>query len=318
MAENSLPPIKTLFSESWERLKGSVTHLIVIYIISLLLFFALFIIGLLITVPLGAFSLFSTIQNNGLTPAFFSSIGILGIVVLILLVAAVVIGTMIQAALIIIVANYRDKPSYKTVLKQGLGFVWPLILAGILSGFIVSGGYFLFVIPGIAFGLFFMFVNMEIVLNKQDVIPALRRSMGIVLSNFWGILGRVLIFFIIAIPISMVPQILASGTKNAGVAGLFEIISAVINVMVGWYGISYSITLYKQASKSYIGSGSKLMWPVITSIVGWIAGIIFIASITALVFSLINNTVVSKGTNSSQFNKELEMMLDNPSSTSDR
>lgn len=313
MAANQLPPIKTLFSESWEMLKGSFVHLLVLYVICFALFFALFIVGLLIGAPLGVFSVFSAIQNNGVTPSFFTSLGVLGIVILVLIVIAIVIATMIQAAMILMVANYKSKPSYGATLRQGLGFVLPLTLTAALTGFITTGALFLFIIPGLVLTLGFMFVNMEIVLNHQSGTSALKRSLGIVFSNFWGILGRSTIFFFIAIIIIIVPQALAGGTKNIAVTGLFGLLSMIVNIAVGWYGVAFSITLYKQASKNYSGTGVKLMWPMIIAIAGCIVGIIFISAVIGMITYFVSSEMTKRGGSQMQYNKELQMMLENPS-----
>lgn len=285
----SLPSISALFKESWETLKGSALNLFLLYLISFGLFAGLFIVGALITIPLGAFSIFSAIQNNQLNPAFFTSLSALGIVILILIIVAVVINLAVSAAMIMAVANYKTKQSVGEMLKKGFSLALPLFLANIIVGFITAGGYFLFIIPGIVFSIALSFTSYEIVLQQKSPLAAMRRSMGIVFSNFWGILGRMLLYLILAILAMFIPQIISSTSQDSNVATGVSLISFIVQIGIGWYGIAYSYTLYKQASLVVPNKTGKLLLPTILAIIGWIIGVLMIIAITAAIATLLQN-----------------------------
>lgn len=289
-SKKSLPSISSLFKESWVTFKGSVLNLFILYLISFGVFAVITIVGLLITIPLGAFSVFSAIQENTLTPAFFTSLGVMGIVILIFIIIFIIVSLALNAAMIMVVANYKSKPSSWAMFKKGFSYVLPLILASIITGFLIYGGFFLFVIPGIVFGIALSFTYYEIVLNKKPVLSAMRRSMGIVFANFWGILGRMLLFMVVVFAIVLIPQIIIGASGDEGIAAGFGFLSFIIQTLIGWYAVAYSLTLYKQAEAAAPdGKTSKLLLPTILAVVGWILGVILIGAIITAITVFLQN-----------------------------
>lgn len=305
-----LPSLSSLFKESWEMFKGSVLHLFVLNIISFVIFAVLFVVALIIALPLGAFSIINAIQSNAFNPAFFASLGGVGIVILLFIIAAAIVGFMIQAATIIIVAGYKKEQSYSAVLKQGLGMVLPLFLASIVVGFIVAGGYFLFLIPGILFFILLAFTTYEIVLEKKGVIAALKGSVGIVSANFWGILARMILWFVIVMLFSFIPQIFFSAKDNPSAIIAFSFVTFVLNILVSWFGIAYSITLYNQAKSASSGKTGRLMWLVIVAVVGWIAGLVILGSIVTLVSNMVQSGAFNNVTDAKTKMETLQKLQD--------
>lgn len=284
----SFPPLKTLFSDSFEMFKGSLLNLVILWVITMVIFAALFIIMLLIALPLGFFSILSGIQSQSLTPAFFASLGGIGVIVGAGMIVGVIISIAIQAATILVVANYKQKPNVGHSLKQGFSYVIPLFVASIIMGFIVSGGYLLFIIPGIIFQTLFVFVMYEIVLNKKGVLSACRRSMGIVLAHFWEVFGRMLLMGIAVYAISFIPGFLVGLTGNDSLQSVTSIFTMIISFLVSFYTVSYVVTLYSQAEKAAPANKTgKLMWPVITAVIGWVMGIILTVTILYAVFTIL-------------------------------
>ncbi len=284
----SFPSLNTLFADSWEMFKGSMLNLLIITIISIVIYVVIFIVGLLLALPLGAYSIFSAIQSQQLTPAFFSSLGGLGIIVGIAMIASVIVSFAIQAASILVVANYKHKPNAGQMVKKGFSFVVPLFLASVVTGFIISGGYFLFIIPGILFQVALYFVTYEIVLNNKGVLAACRRSMGIVFANFWSVFGRFLLLTAIILGISFVPSMIVGASESDALSTIWSFVSSILSVLISWWSISYAITLYRQAEKAAPATKTgKLLWPTLTALVGWIIGVIMIASVLWFVFSVL-------------------------------
>lgn len=310
-----LSSINVLFTDSWEMFKGSVLNVFILAIISLVVCIAVFIVGILLSLPFGAVAVFSAITSQKITPEFFSSLAGIGVVAVIFLIVTTLIGFAFQAATVMVVANYKQKPEAVKSLKQSIPFMLPLFLASIVSGFVLSGGFFLFIIPGIFFSVLFYFVVFEIVLNNKGVLASFRRSSGIVLANFWGIFGRVALWVGIVIAISLIPQIAVSSTESSELASLWSIASFFINIFISWYGISYAVTLYKQAEKAAPeGKHGKLLWPVITAVVGWIVGILVIVGI---VYAIINIVVpqIQKMGQAQENLKRIEQMQQNENAT---
>ncbi|MFI5265246.1 MAG: hypothetical protein ACHQT7_00690 [Candidatus Levyibacteriota bacterium] len=274
-----LPPIKTLLKDSWKTFKGSVLNLFILHLVGFAVILGVGILGVLLSLPLGLLAIISGAQAGKLTPAIISSIGTLGILVLIIILVFIVIGHAIHAANTLFVGKYQSKPAFGKTLKKSLGYVLPLILLGIVSFFMVTGGYFLLIIPGIFFAILFSFAPYEIILNNQGVLSSLRRSMSIVLAHFWGVVTRLLLWVIIVIAFAFLPAVL--GGRGAGMSGL----SFIINTCLGWFGVCYHIALYKQATKNFDPKkGDKLLWPVIAGVIGWVVGIIMITALSSAIF----------------------------------
>lgn len=284
----SLPPVKTLFTDSWEMFKGSLLNVFILCIIAIVVFVVVFAVGIIIAIPLGLLSIFSGIMSNQLTPAFFASLGGLGIIAGILIIISVIMNIVFQAATILVVANYKEKPQIGASIKQGFSFVVPLFLATIVTGFIIAGGYFLFIIPGILFQVALYFVMYEIILSNKGVIAACKRSMGIVFANFWGILGRVLLLVAIVYAVSFIPSLIAGSSNNDALEGIVSFFTSIFSFLVSFYSISYAVTLYKQAEKAAPANKTgSLMWPFVASLIGWILGVVLIVGMLYAVFSFI-------------------------------
>lgn len=303
----SLPPVKTLFTDSWEMFKGSLLNVFILVVISIVAVVALVIVGAIIAIPLGIFSILSSIQSGGLTPAFFASLGGLGVVVGILMIAGIIINIVLHAATILVVANYKQKPEIGASIKQGFALVIPLFLASIITGFIIAGGYFLFIIPGILFQIALYFVTYEIILNKKGVIAACKRSMGIVFANLWGLFGRVFLLIIIVYAVSFIPTLIAGASGSDALQGIVSFLTSIFSFFVSFYTISYGITLYRQAEKAAPADKTgKLMWPVIVAIIGWIIGILVTIGVLFAIF-----TVIIPSIQNAAKNKEtIKMMQD--------
>lgn len=292
---STLPPLHDLFTDSWRMFKGSLLNVFLINIIAFGIYIALIIVGVLIALPFGLFSFFNAMANNKLTPESLSSLGVLGLIIFVLIIAFIIISYVIQAATIMVVANYKNKPKLGKTLRQSFSYVLPLFLVGIVTGFISAGGYFLLIIPGLLIQILFAFVMYEIVLSKKGVLSSIRHSMGIVMAHFWGVLGRILLWICIVLAISILPNVVMS---RGG--GELSFIFTIINVLVGWYGISYSITLYEQARHGQEHTEKKLLWPLLVGILGWIVAIVIISTLISVLPGVISSiSKESKKTNTS-------------------
>ncbi len=293
MAEkHTLPTISNLFAESWTTFKKSALNLFIINVIGITIYVILFFAALFISLPFGVFSIFNAVTTKTLSMATLSSLSVIGVIFLISCIVAILVGYAIQAASILVVGHVKAKQEIGTVIKKGFSHVWKLFLASLLTGFIIAGGYFLFILPGIFFSIIFLFTYYEIVLNGQGVLSSMRRSSKIVLSNFWGILGRIVILYVALFGITLIPQLFLMTGTNQELSSIFSLLTFVINICVGWYAICYVITLYKHASQGYEqDKGSKLLWSVVVGIVGWIVGIVIILCIAFVSYMLITSSL---------------------------
>lgn len=259
--DNSLPPIASLFKDSWEEFKKSVLNLFLLFLLSVATYVvvALALVMVFFLFGMGAL-LFSP---GGMQSAFTNPLGVIAFSLgIILSVFAIVIITIVfQIASIRLVYNPEKKQSLIQLIKTSYPFVWPVFVVSFISGVLSLGGYGLLIIPGIIFSLFFSFSTYEALFNNQRGINALRRSYALFSTNFWGILGRLALFTLITIIISFAMP------KNSSMG----ILTTLINIVIGWFSLCYSLALYKQVAKGNEQlPGKNITSIVIAAVIGFI------------------------------------------------
>lgn len=294
----TLPPIKALFTDSFHTLKKVFAPFL---IFNILIFaasiFALILMGIgLFLLGFGAF--FSGALNN--TPFALSMGGIVSILVFILIFA--LLSSVAQIGQIIILYEEKTKTSVIGVIKRSGKFIIPLIVTSIITGFIVLGGLFLLVIPGMIFALFLIFGMYSVITENKTPLQALRRSVFLVKNNFSAFILRMLALWGVLIGIIIITSILGgifSGSEEA--AGIFQIINFIIQILVSWYSISYSVTLFKQLQATNKTSEGSLKLFTILSIVGWVLGIV----LGFIIFNTVAPIIQSAFKNTDSFRNEL-------------
>lgn len=274
-AVKNLPPIKSLFTDSWKLLKSVIGPFIVFNVIALLATFiaiTIMIVGLLL-IGVGGIGLTNSMDINPLAWGFGGVI--FGIVAFIII---AIISSIAQIGAIIILYDENPKINVFSVIKRSAKYIIPMILAGLVIGFLVLGGIFLFIIPGIIFSLFLTFPYYSIIAENKGPISSLKRSIYLVKNNFTGFFLRALalwgVLFLINFVFSIILGETAESTGNDSLILGASLINIVVQILTSWYSIAYSVVLFKQL-KSASGEGeSSLKVITILSIVGWIIAII--------------------------------------------
>jgi uncharacterized membrane protein len=92
-------------------------------------------------------------------------------------------------------------------LKRGREQVWSMCWALSLAGFMIAGGYFLFFIPGIIFGVWFLFVPFIIAVERERGMNALLKSFQYVQGHWWNTFLKLFILTLICGAIGVIPLI---------------------------------------------------------------------------------------------------------------
>ena len=179
-----------LFNSSWEVFKNRIGILLVLYLI--IIACVLVPVGLF----LGAGFLISLVMPEGRIPLLVGggfTGGIIG------LCAAYWGG----AALVFAVAD--ETIGVRDSLVKGwerLGsFVWVYSLAG----FIIGGGFFLFVVPGVIFYVWFFFCQFVLAAEGDRGMAALLKSKEYVKGRWLDVFFRVFVLWIISVVAGMIP-----------------------------------------------------------------------------------------------------------------
>ncbi len=91
----------------------------------------------------------------------------------------------------------QQQPTEVNDFGKGFSYFLPLCLYGILSGVIISVGFFLLILPGIYFSVGYLFPAWLIIDRKLDFWPAMELSRKTVQKRFFEVFGFCLILLLI-------------------------------------------------------------------------------------------------------------------------
>lgn len=274
-AVSSLPPMNVLFRDSLKLLKKNFLSLLVLTIIGGVGFGLLVVIFLAGLIPIGIFSFLQANSHTALsTVSAIQPITIILATFLIffLIVGFFIVGDCLQVAFILVLNGKEDMFEFGSILKKSIRLIIPAGIILLLISFIVTGGFFLFVVPGIVFSLLLSFALYEVVIEQKRGNAALRASVYIVSSYFWPIVVRLVFLWILMFLImSLLPVVLTQlfPKQQLIVSSVFQI----LNGVVSWYALAYSLTLYKQAKALGQPKTVNIRWLYVTAILGWIAAV---------------------------------------------
>lgn len=285
-------PVGELIKASWERTKLSWKNLLIIFLLIYAVSFALmFVLGLLL---LGGGAMSMLQGGANFTEMLAQSAGTLvpfaALLFVIYIVAMMILGSVAGVAMILAVARAEDKPKIGELMATGLKLFVPLFLTSLIVMFLVIGGVFLLVIPGLIISIYMSFVSYEIILGKKKYMAAMQSSATLIHQNFGALFVRYLVILGIAIGISIVEGVLRGILGDSGLSGLVGLVSFVVQIAFSIFTISYSYMLYKEATAAADrAKPASMTWMWIVAIIGWIIGVFFmiaaIGSIAALVRS---------------------------------
>ncbi len=191
-AERELPGIGELFERSWRIFKSRIGTLIALYLLSAVFFI----------IPVGIFIgigyLFSMFLSGSKTALMMSG-GFVGMI------AGIIAASWGYAAFIFAVAD--KSLGIKDSLDKGWQRVGAFIWLLSILGFIIMGGFLLFLIPGVMFAVWFTFSQFILAREDERGMNALLKSKEYVRGYFWDILLRLFIIWVVSGVIGIVPII---------------------------------------------------------------------------------------------------------------
>lgn len=285
----SFPSVGELFTESWETFKKSLLSLFVFNILGLVVILGMVALIAVIAIFTGVGAAFTNGQQN--TALTGGLVVVAGIAILIAIFACIVWSIVLQVGQILII-NAQGKIGIGETIRKGLSLALPVFLVSLLVFVIVFGGFFVFVLPGFLFALFFIFAVYDVVIENSRWTAALRTSMSLVTHNFGDVFGRMLLLIAIHIGayvvFSLIPSIISGFNESAGV--ILYLIGIIPNILLGWFSMVYMLVLYKQA-KAIKGTGqSGLVWVSIVAGIGWILAIVWMIVFGALIAALVSSS----------------------------
>jgi hypothetical protein len=175
-----MSPLSGVISESWQLYKAQARHLLTIA-------FVVYIIAGIIS---------ALLQELG---GFFGAL--LGSLVTIIAVF------LLQAALVKAVQDVRDGRvdlSVGQTFSAATPFIPSVAAASILAGIVITFGFILFIIPGLALITIWCLIVPVIVLEGAGALASFGRSQQLVRGRFWNVFGTLFLVFLILLVVDFV------------------------------------------------------------------------------------------------------------------
>jgi len=299
--KNSLPPFSQLLKDSWYLFTKSILQLfllnVTLFIVGVLAFLAgIVLVYLSVTSSLGPdlTKLLNQIINDPMvlgSPKFIQPLMAAGAVFVFYILFSIILALISQISSIMILGNRNENLTFNNAIKKSIPLIIPWYLVSLMLWFLGLGSFFFFFIPAIIFSFFFMYAGYEVVLHNKRGREAIKGSIQIVSQHFGDIFVRHLVFFLAVLFIQyIIPGLLPKSDKN--ITSMFSVPYFLLSPFITWYGLSYGMTIYKQAKVlTDVKKKTSLVWYFIIALLGWL---IFFVSVYG-VYGLFKKAYKVKG-----------------------
>lgn len=284
--QKQLPPVKQLIVESWELLTKKALKLMFLGLLSIAIYFGMFMLGMIAIVGVGAMN-FSSFSDSDAVLEILSNPSVIGTAVsvfIVWIVGMIVVGTALQAGMLMLLKDPKEETSVIAYFKQGFSFIVPLLVVSAITFFIVFGSFFVFIIPAFIIGIFLMFTMYTVVLDNKKGMEAIKMSIGVVSQHFGAVMGRVILLWLLSFAVQMLIGALPNEEPSAAI--FYMLISFVASFVIGWFGITYAYRLYEHAKAAYDEKKpTSMTWMWVVSVLGWVIGAMIISGIISAIGS---------------------------------
>jgi len=232
--------IGELFRQSWELYQKRFATLVLLYLLAIL--------AIVIPTAIAAgLAFFMTLIAGGVAFVAMVSIGLL---------AGVVCFLWCYSGFLCAVVD--DTLRLEDALARGKKMILPLAWVFLLSGFIITGGYLLLIIPGVIFTVWFFLA--QFIMSAENVrgMEALLKSREYVRGHWLDVALRLFLIWVVSGVVSAIP--------------FFGFILAVLffpYLMIFHWLIYRDLRAIKGDISCPCGAKNKLLWPGV-ALVGWI------------------------------------------------
>lgn len=170
-----------------------------------------------------------------------------------------------------VIENIPIKEGLRKGLNNILGFWW----VGVLSFLIVLGGLSLLIVPGLIFGIWFMFTTQVFVVESQRGLSALLKSKQYVQGSGWDLFGKLLYLGLIGFLVfaSSTLIVAAIGPALKSVIPFFtDLINVTIGAVLSIISVYYLFYIFEGLKKIHLRSVNL---PIPQKRSGWILVIVW-------------------------------------------
>lgn len=179
-----------LFKDTWGIYVRRVGVLMGLYLLAILF----------LLVPVGIFALLGAAVSTVL-PDLWIPLLVAGILTGLLLGTVTLFWGL--AAMVYAVAD--ESLDIRTALQRGWSRIWAFAWVFTLTGFIVTGGFLLLIIPGIIFSVWFFLSQFVLAAEDERGMRALLKSKAYMQGRFFEVFIRLIVVWMVSVVIGMVP-----------------------------------------------------------------------------------------------------------------
>jgi hypothetical protein len=214
----------------------------------------IYVYGLIGLIPIAAVSLVATlviftgVWSRIPVMAQISLGFIFGLLIIFSILFAIYYGLRVKVAtLLLIKNNYSDTCEN---FKDSKKYVWGMLGVSLLMFVVVLAWGFVFLIPALIFGVYYMFAAYVLVIENKRSFSAMERSYDLVHGFWWPVFGRVMLLGLIG----MIFFMILSWPLNFMAENSWPFMSYNIFVNVIWMAISpyfvvYCYNIYKSLNE---------------------------------------------------------------------
>lgn len=169
-----------------------------------------------------------------------------GILIVLTILGISLISSWAMAAVILLISRWRKEEKIRKLFKDSKPLIIPFFLTSILSGLLSTGAFFLFIIPGIIFSIWFSMWKFVFILEGKRGLAALHASREYIRGRFWGVVWRAIAVYLPMILLGVIISREGTGGVAGGIHGAYELLSL---FLIPFY-IMYDFVLFTYLQKT--------------------------------------------------------------------
>lgn len=191
-----------------------------------------------------------------------------------------------SASMVVVLRDRAGAISYKDAYRLSLSKLLPMLWVSILTMFIVGGGFFLLVIPGLVLMFWLLFATILVIAENERGMNAIIKSREYVRNYFWPIVGRYILMSVVFLVVYGVLTKIANWSDYVVLNSLLE---AVVNILIVPIPAIYAYLVYESLKqvKSSVSIDPTKKQALRYLLVGLFGSIVAaVVMVLAVVFSL--------------------------------
>lgn len=257
----NFPTITDLFVTAWVNLKKTLLGILIVNSIGLLSYAGL---GVVFVVLITLFGFIPFLKGSvfSILTLILLALGVIGFFI---------ISNAILAANIYILNDLKEF-QLKPLMLKSLKISLPMLVVSVITTFIIFGGLFLLLLPGIIFAMFLIFTPYIMLLENKNGFESMKRSILLVAKSFGDVFVRIIILVLIPVLVSLILKNFFSADDSSVVA--VNLLSFIFNLFYGWFALAYTLNLYKEIRQGVDANATARIRPIMgISLIGYIAAL---------------------------------------------